>query len=84
MQLIDVIPAYHKDYLKNDLGLEELYIVMHWADTDLRRLIKSNTFLGDEQIKKMMYEILCGVHYIHSADIVHRDLKPGNILVNTD
>lgn len=32
----------------------------------------------------MVYNLLCAVKYLHSANVLHRDLKPANILVNED
>lgn len=51
---------------------------------DLMNLIKSNKFLTDFQIKKIMFSIFSAISYLHSRGVVHRDLKPNNILVNQD
>jgi serine/threonine protein kinase len=31
-----------------------------------------------------MYNLLCGIKYLNSANIIHRDLKPANILIDVD
>lgn len=53
-------------------------------DTDLAAIIRSGQPLTDAHFQSFMYQILCGLKYIHSANVLHRDLKPGNLLVNAD
>ncbi|KAH3677231.1 hypothetical protein WICMUC_001812 [Wickerhamomyces mucosus] len=59
-----------------------LYCFQELADYDLARVIHSSAQFSEFHIKNFLYQILCGVKYIHSADVIHRDLKPGNILIN--
>lgn len=40
--------------------------------------------ITEYHVQTIVYNFLCGLHYIHSAGIVHRDLKPANILVTED
>jgi serine/threonine protein kinase len=44
------------------------------------RLSKSFKGWSDQHVKFILYQTLCGMNYLHTANIVHRDLKPSNLL----
>lgn len=53
-------------------------------EADLAAIIRSGQPLTDAHFQSFIYQILCGLKYIHSANVLHRDLKPANLLVNAD
>ena len=40
--------------------------------------------LRPEHIKNLAYQMLAGIHYLHSNFIIHRDLKPDNLMLTAD
>lgn len=41
------------------------------------RQVRSGQPLSDAHFQSFVYQTLCGLKYIHSANVLHRDLKPG-------
>jgi len=62
----------------------ETYLYEELMECDLAAIIRSGQPLTDAHFQSFIYQILCGLKYIHSANVLHRDLKPGNLLVNAD
>ena len=61
-----------------------LYVVMEYAESDLKKIIKSNINLEMLHIQTIIYNLLCSIKYLHESNVLHRDLKPANVLINED
>ena len=58
---------------------------MDLSDLDFKKLFDTvpKTLLDEDHIITILYNSLCALSYIHSANIIHRDIKPANFLIDS-
>ena len=78
VELIEII------YPSKPATFDTLYVVMEYAESDLKKIIKSNINLEMLHIQTIVYNLLCAIKYLHESNVLHRDLKPANVLINED
>ena len=59
---------------------------MEYVESDIKKMLNSvpDLQLSDDHVTSILYNMLCGIKFLHSANVLHRDLKPANILINDD
>ena len=59
--------------------------MLEYIESDFKKMMSSDppTHLEDKHIVTLLYNSLCALHFIHSANVIHRDLKPANMLMDS-
>jgi serine/threonine protein kinase len=61
-----------------------MYLILEYMPFDLKKLFKSSLKPSEQQIKGIIFQILCALNYCNQSQVLHRDLKPENILISED
>ena len=80
----NVVKLYDILEPKDLKSFDSVYLVLEYAQSDLKKLVKSAIYLNKIHIQKLVYNILVGLQYTHSANVLHRDIKSANVLINED
>jgi serine/threonine protein kinase len=48
-------------------NFSDVYLVIEQCDMDLKKLLKSSKHLQEEQVKSIIYDVLCGLNYLHKS-----------------
>jgi mitogen-activated protein kinase 1/3 len=79
---IKLIEVLQPELQGNEDVSDEIFIVMEYFKFDLETLLSQSINFSEDHVKKIIYNILSALNFIHSANILHRDLKPSNILLD--
>lgn len=59
---------------------------MELEDRDMKfwldQCVDLETKIDEDYVITILYNILCGINFIHSANLIHRDIKSANILMD--
>jgi len=82
--IVRLLDICHGPRLEHEQQLV-LYMVFEHVDQDLASYLERCPLpgLSADRIKYLMYQMVCGVDFLHANRIVHRDLKPQNVLVTS-
>ena len=69
VQVIGLLDVFSP--VKEFSQFKDVYLVTHLMGADLSGIIKTQR-LSDDHIQFLVYQILRGLKYIHSAGIIHR------------
>jgi formylglycine-generating enzyme required for sulfatase activity len=61
------------------------YMAMEYEQGEhLNERFQSKKFANEEGLINLLYQLLDGLDYLHTAGFIHRDIKPANIFIRSD
>ncbi len=78
------IVAFHQVLPPSTANFRDVSIVSELMETTLLNAINTDITTIESHTQFFLYQLLCGLQYMHSLGVLHRDIKSSNLLINTD
>ncbi|KAI5713603.1 hypothetical protein M8J76_002039 [Diaphorina citri] len=62
----------------------QVTLVFPLMELNLEEYIRTTDNISEKRAKEILYQIVNGLHHLHSYKVFHRDIKPENILIRGD
>ena len=65
--------------------LSYMFLVLEYHESVLNKVVTTEsegTTITEVHIITIMYNTLCSINFMHTANIMHRDIKPANLLID--
>ena len=81
--LLDILIPFKKTGSNLEKTFSDVFLVMDCIDLNLNSIfykLQADSFT-EQHVITILYNLLCALQFLHSANVVHRDIKPSNILL---
>lgn len=61
---------------------EYVYLLMEYCPSDLEKYMRTHSITSQEEMKRIIHDVIAAIKVCHDRNIAHCDIKPSNFLID--